>query len=57
MDSIMCDEANPIVHGASETADGVVIKLPPAPSSPKPSNETEKDSPEVIPDVPNAPIL
>ena len=47
----MCDEANNSVCGAEETTEQIVAK-----PSPKPSKETKDDS-DVVPDVPNAPII
>ena len=52
----MCDE-NSIARGVSEMVDGEIIPPAIVPALPEPSKETEKDSPEVIPDVPNAPII
>jgi hypothetical protein len=49
----VCEKVN-TVHGAASGAD---TEVPVAPPLPKPSDETEKDSPEVIPDIPNAPII
>ena len=51
------NEENSTALGANETEDGETIPQPIAPPLPEPSKDTEKDSPEVIPDVPNAPIL
>jgi hypothetical protein len=49
---MMCDEASHSVCGVEE-----VTKQTPAAPLPAPSKETKPDLPEVIPDLPNAPIL
>ena len=48
----MCNEADSSVCGAAEVTEQTPVK-----SLPEPSKATEKDSEEVIPDVPNAPII
>ena len=53
---VMCDE-NSIARGVSEMVDGEIIPPAIVPALPEPSKETDDDLPDVIPDVPNAPII